>query len=162
MDTIYTDLIVTSGNDAVTISGDMKIAINQASVTRNTVAITGQNLQTTERNGSTIATRTLTAYSLNGSTDGLTTTRTSSFNLSGNIPSLGQFAYTVKNDDGKPFVTVAPANSTIVPMPSSGTLTVTGNASTVSVTAIDANNVTVTFNGGTSTALTWAALLSLI
>jgi hypothetical protein len=161
LDTRFTGFSVTSGSDTIGVNGDMKIAMTVTSPTSNSVTISGTSLQTTEQKaGATVATRTLTDYSLTGSTNGATVTSAANFALSGNAGSLGQFSFTVKNL--KPFVTVGSA------MPSSGALIVNGAASSVTVTVVNATSVRLDFSAkgdGTitqTTTMNWADFIASI
>ncbi|HEX9171153.1 MAG TPA: hypothetical protein VF861_00665 [Telluria sp.] len=134
MDTRFTNFSVASGSETLAVNGDMKIAINQTNSTTSSLTISGKSLQTTEQKaGTTIATRTLTDYSLTGSTLGTTITSAANFTLSGNTSTLGQFSYSVKNI--QPFVSTGSA------MPSSGSLIVNGAASSVTVTVAGPSGV---------------------
>jgi hypothetical protein len=127
MDTRFNNFSVVSGSEMVSVNGDMKITINQTNSTTSSLAISGKSLQTTEQKaGTTVATRTLTDYSLTGSTLGATTTSSANFTLSGNSSTLGQFSYSVKTI--QPFVSMGSG------MPISGSLIVNGASSSVTVT----------------------------
>lgn len=160
LDMRFTTLSITSGSEAVTVNGDMKVAINQASPTSNSLSISGQSLQATEqRSGSTIASVTLANYTMTGSTNGNAITSAASFALAGNSTALGQFSYTVKNV--QPFVSTGRA------VPDSGALIVNGAGSSVTLTVVDSNNVRLDHSAkgdGVITqtnTLTWAAFLAL-
>lgn len=166
LDSVFTDLAVASTANNVTnvvsVGGDMKIAMNQENASRNTVTITGKSLQTTaKQNGTTVTTRTLADYSLNGTTrDGVTTASGVKFSLSGNTTSLGQFSFTSQNTAD--FVSAIGKNAR------SGAMIVNGNASSVTLTAINDSSVRVDFSAkgdGTVTqsfTLSWAEFLSKI
>ena len=134
MDTSFTNFSLRSGSETLGINGDMKIAINQTNATSNSVTISGNSLQTTEqRGGINQASRTLTDYSMTGTTRGTTVTRIASFTMSGSTSALGQFSYSVKNL--QPFV------SNGADMPGSGSLIVNGASSSVTLTVASATNV---------------------
>jgi hypothetical protein len=133
-DTRYNGFSVTSGAQTATVNGDMKIVLNQQSATSNSLTLSGKSLQVTEQQaGATIATRTLSDYSLTGSMSGTTITSTANFAISGNTSALGQFSYVVKTTQA--FVSVGTA------MPGAGSLVVNGAASSVTVTALGASGV---------------------
>jgi hypothetical protein len=133
-DTRYNGFSVASGAQTAILNGDMKIVLNQQSATSNSLALSGKSLQMTEQQaGSTIATRTLSDYSLTGSMSGTTVTSAANFAISGNTSALGQFSYVVKTTQA--FVSVGTA------MPASGSLIVNGAASSVTVTALGAGGV---------------------
>lgn len=134
MDTSFTSFSLRSGSETLGVNGDMKIAIDQTNPTSNSVTISGSSLQTTEqRSGINVASRTLTDYSMTGTTRGTTVTSIASFTMSGNTSALGQFSYSVKNL--QPFV----SNGT--GMPGSGSLIVNGAASSVTLTVVSATSV---------------------
>lgn len=134
MDTSFTGFSLRSGSDTLGINGDMKIAINQTNATSNSVTISGSSLQTTEqRSGINLASRTLTDYSMTGTTRGTEVTSIASFKMSGSTSALGQFSYSVRNL--QPFV----SNGT--GMPGSGSLIVNGASSSVTLTVVSATNV---------------------
>jgi hypothetical protein len=130
MDTRFTGFSVGEGSITDTLNGDMKIALNIQSATDLSIAVSGASLQASEqKSGTTVATRTLTAYSMTGSVHGTTVTAASSFSVSGSANGLGQFAYTVKNL--KQFV-----SSTTSDQPTAGSLIVNGKASSVTATVV--------------------------
>jgi hypothetical protein len=149
---------VASGSEAFTAAGDMKIVINQASATSNSIAVSGKSLQTTERKaGVAVASRNLTNYSATSSAQGNKFTTSTSFTVSGNSSSLAQFEYSVKNI--QPFVSTGGA-------PTAGSLIVIGAASSVTMTVVDATHVRLDYSAkgdGTitqTTTVTWAAFLA--
>lgn len=134
LDTRFDAFRVATGSQTVTASGDMKIAVNQTSLTANSIAISGKSFQVTESSaGVTVATRTLTDYSVNASGQGSTITVAANFNLSGNTGSLGQFAYSVRNL--QPLVSVGTG------APTAGSLIVNGASSSVTMTVVAGGNV---------------------
>ena len=160
LDMRFTNLSIASGSEAVSVNGDMKVAINQTNAISNSLSISGQSLQATEqRSGSTVATVTLANYTMTGSTSGNTVTSVSSFAVSGNSTALGQFSYTVKNL--QPFVFTGRN------VPDSGSLIVNGAASSVTLTVADSNGIRLDYSAkgdGVVTqtnTLTWAAFLAL-
>jgi len=161
MDTTFTDFNITSGTTKVGVKGDMKIVLNQTSAGMNNIALSGSSLQTTEQQGSAaVVNRTITGYTVTGKNESGVSTSAADFGLSGTSPKLGTFTYTVKNL--APFVINAGAA-----VPSSGSLIVTGNASSVTATVV-ANGVRVDFSAagnGTITStetVAWNAFLSSI
>lgn len=159
LDTSFNNFSVDSGSDKMLVNGDMKIAISQTDATTSSLTISGNSLQTTEQKaGTTVATRTLTNYSLTGSSRGTTITSAANFSLSGNSSTLGQFAYSVKN--------VAPFVSTGSAMPSAGALIVNGASSSVAVTVVDSGSVRLDFSAKGDGAITqtitrtWAEFLA--
>ena len=165
LDSVFTDMAVTSivnnVTNVVTVGGDMKIAMNQENAARNTVVVTGNSLQTTARqNGATVTTRTLAAYSLNGNTRDGVVTSAANFNLAGNTASLGQFSLTSQNT--KAFVSASGKNA------NTGAMIVNGNASSVTLTAVNDSSVRVDFSAKGDGAVTqsftlsWAEFLSKI
>lgn len=134
LDTRFDNFSVTSGSDTVNVNGDMKIAINQTSSSSSSLTVSGKSLQTSEqRSGTTVATRTLSDFTMTSSTRDLTVTSSASFAMSGNSSGLGQFSYTVKNL--QPFVTVGAS------MPGSGALIINGASTSVTLTAVSVTGV---------------------
>lgn len=130
MDTRFTSFSVGEGSTTDTLNGDMKIGVNVQSATDLTLTVSGTSLQASEqKSGATVATRTLTAYSMTGSVHGTTVTAASSFSVSGSANGLGQFAYTVKNV--QPFV-----GTTTSDLPTAGALIVNGKESSVTATVV--------------------------
>lgn len=166
LDSVFTDLALASTTNGVanvvSVGGDMKIAMSQENAARNTVTITGSSLQTTaKQNGTTVTTRTLSNYSLKGSTrDGVVTSGSANFALAGNTASLGQFSFTSKNTAD--FVNVIGKNA------NTGAMIVNGNASSVTLTALNDSSVRVDFSAKgdgvvtQSFTLSWAEFLSKI
>jgi hypothetical protein len=139
MDSRFSAFSLASGTDTAILNGDMKMTVDQTSATSNTLTISGTSLQLTEqRAGATIGTSTLGNYTMTGSTNGTTVTSAANFTLSGNSTALGNYAYNVKN--------VQPFVSTGLSMPASGSMLVMGDASSVTVTAVDSNNVRVDYS----------------
>jgi hypothetical protein len=96
-------------------------------VSATTFVVSGTSLvETVQQSGATLATRTLTAYSVTSSKGDALLTTSANFSLSGNSKRLGQFAYTVKSL--QPFI------STNYDMPTSGALIVNGAGSSVTMT----------------------------
>lgn len=153
LDTRYDNFSVTSGNESATVNGDMKIAVNQTSSTSSSVTVSGRSLQTTEqRSGTTIATRTLSDFSMTGSTRGLTITSAANFTMSGNTSALGQFSYTVRNV--QPFVSFGGS------LPNSGALIVNGASTAVTLTVAGTNSVRLDLSDKASGAITQTNTLS--
>lgn len=162
MDSTFTNFNIVSGTDKVGVNGDMKVVLNQTSAGNNTIALSGNSLQTTEQQGTAaVVNRTITAYTVSGKTENGADSSAANFGLSGTSPKLGTFSYTVKNL--APFVF---ASATAV-VPSSGSLIVTGNASSVTATVVP-NGVRVDFSASGNGTITntetvaWAAFLSSI
>ncbi|RZA30433.1 MAG: hypothetical protein EOP02_01530 [Proteobacteria bacterium] len=98
MDSAFTNFSIVSGTDKVGVNGDMKVVLNQTSAGNNTIALSGNSLQTTEQQGSAaVVNRTITAYTVSGKTENGADSSAANFGLSGTSPKLGTFAYTVKN-----------------------------------------------------------------
>jgi len=130
LDTRFTSFSVGDGSTTDTLNGDMKIGLNIQGATDLSLTVSGASLQASERkSGVTVATRTLTAYSMTGSVHGTTVTAASSFSVSGSANGLGQFAYTVKNV--QPFV-----GKTTDDVPTAGSLIVNGKESSVTATVV--------------------------
>jgi hypothetical protein len=158
IDVLFTAFTVTTGSDAATVNGDMKIAISQTSSTASSVAITGKSLQTSDRKvGINVASRTLTDYSVTGSAQGTAATSSANFTVSGNTSALGNFEYQVKTL--QPFVSNGGA-------PTAGALSVSGNASSVTMTVAAPSSVRLDYSAkgdGVTTQTTtvgWAAFLA--
>ena len=134
MDSTFTNFNITSGTDKVGVNGDMKVVLNQTSVGNNTLSLSGNSLKTTEQQGSAaVVERTVTTYTVTGSTQNNSVNNSAAnFGLSGTSPKLGTFSYTVKNL--AQFVT--PISTTAATVPTSGSLIVTGNASSVTATVV--------------------------
>jgi hypothetical protein len=153
LDTRFNNFAVASGSTADTLNGDMKITVNATSGIDATFAISGASLLATEqRSGATVASRTLTAYSVNGSVHGSTVSAAADFSISGNANGLGQFAYTVKNL--QPFVT-----TTTTDVPTAGSLIVTGAGSSVTATVVS-NGVRVDYSAKGDGVVTQTSTLS--
>lgn len=158
LDTRFDNFSVTSSSETLNVNGDMKIAITQTSSSNSSLTVSGKSLQTSEqRSGTTVATRTLSDFTMTSSTRSSTVTSAASFAMSGNSSGLGQFSYTVKNL--QPFVTVGAS------MPSSGALIVNGASTSVTLTAVSFNGVRLdlsdkaTGNITQTTTPTWLDLL---
>ena len=152
LDTRFNNFSVATGSTADTLNGDMKIGMTATSSVDATVTISGASLLATEqRSGATVATRTLTAYSVNGSVHGSTVSVAADFSVSGNANGLGQFTYTVHNL--QPFVT------TTAGMPTSGSLIVNGAGSSVTATVV-ANGVRVDYSAKGDGVITQTSTLS--
>jgi len=138
LDARFNDFSIATGSTADTLNGDMKISLTATSGVDATFAISGASLLATEqRSGATVATRTLTAYSVNGNVHGSTVSTAASFSVAGNANGLGQFSYTVKSL--QPFVT------TTTGVPTAGSLIVNGAGSSVTATVV-ANGVRVDYS----------------
>jgi len=157
MDSTFNSFNITSGTDKIGVNGDMKVVLNQTSASASNIALSGNSLKTTEQQGSATAVeRTVTAYTVTGSTVNGVNSSAANFGLSGTSPKLGTFSYTVQNK--QPFV--FSTSSAVVP--SSGSLIVNGNASSVTATVV-ATGVQVDLTAGGSTqsnTVAWDAFLS--
>lgn len=152
LDARFNNFSIATGSTADTLNGDMKIGIAAMSSVDATFAITGASLLATEqRSGATVATRTLSAYSVNGSVHGSTVSAAADFSVSGNTNGLGQFAYTVKNL--QPFVT------TTTGTPTAGSLIVNGAGSSVTATVVS-NGVRVDYSARGDGVVTQTSTLS--
>jgi hypothetical protein len=130
LDMRLTGFSVTTGSDTEVGTGDMKISVNATSATDLDLTISGNSLQVTEQHaGTTVATRTLTAYTMTGGLHGTTVTAAANFAVSGNANGLGQFAYTVQSL--QPLVT-----TTMSDVPTAGSFIVNGAASSVTATIV--------------------------
>ena len=130
LDMRFSGLNVATGSTTEVVGGDMKIALNATSATDLALTISGNSLQVTEQQaGTTVATRTLTAYTMTGGLHGTTVTAAANFAVSGNANGLGQFAYTVQSL--QPLVT-----TTMSDVPTAGSFIVNGAASSVTATIV--------------------------
>lgn len=131
LDMRLTGFSVTTGSETEVGAGDMKISLNATSATDLDLTISGNSLQVTEQHsGTTVATRTLTGYSMTGSIHGGTKVTSSvNFAVSGNANGLGQFSYKVQSL--APFV-----STTTDDLPTSGSFIVNGAASSVTATVV--------------------------
>jgi hypothetical protein len=152
LDTRFNNFKVASGSTANTLNGDMKIGLTATSATDATVAISGASLVATEqRSGATVATWTLTAYSVAVGVHGATVSSAANFSVAGNANGLGQFAYTIKNL--QPFV------GTTTGMPTAGSLIVNGAGSSVTATVVP-NGVRVDYSAKGDGVVTQTSTLS--
>jgi hypothetical protein len=152
LDTKFNGFAVASGSTTDTLTGDMKIGIAATSSVDATFTISGASLLVTEqRSGATVASRTLTSYSMTGSVHGSTVTAAANFSVSGNANGLGQFAYTVKN--------VQPFVSTTTGMPTAGSLVVNGAGSSVTATVVS-NGVRIDYSAKGDGVITQTSTLS--
>ncbi|SDD05604.1 hypothetical protein SAMN05428966_10391 [Massilia sp. PDC64] len=152
LDTRFNNFKVASGSTATTLNGDMKIGLSATSATDATVAISGASLQAaSQRAGATVATFTLSAYSVAANVHGSTVSSAANFSVAGNANGLGQFAYTVKNL--QPFV------GTATGVPTSGSLIVNGAGSSVTATVVP-NGVRVDYSAKGDGVVTQTSTLS--
>ncbi|MCC8401479.1 hypothetical protein LJ655_06150 [Paraburkholderia sp. MMS20-SJTN17] len=130
----YNNLTLQSGGITIAANGDMSLGYSQTDSQHATATVSGSSLQMnlTQSNG-TVISRKLTAYSFNGSIAGTTNTSSANFTLTGSSPTLGSVSYTVKTKT--PFQAIGSAN------PSVGSMTVTANNSSATLTVIDSTNV---------------------
>ena len=151
---------VVTANQTVTASGDMKIAITQTSATSSSVSITGKSFQASETIGTNVSNLTLTDFSVTGTGQGATLSVAANYNLAGNSPALGQFAYSVRNST--PFASVAGG------VPTAGSFIVNGAASSVTMTVVAGGNVRLDYSAKgdgvitETSSVTWAAFLASI
>jgi hypothetical protein len=159
-DVLFNAFRASAGSEAVSVNGDMKIELKQASPTSESILITGNTLETSETQGGVlVASRVMSGYSVTATTQGATFSSKGDFNLSGNTTGLGPFKYSVKNI--QPFISTGNA------APTSGSLIVNGASSSVTMTVIDtASNVRLDHSAkgdgvitGTST-VSWPTFIS--
>jgi hypothetical protein len=160
IDAQFSAFRVVSGSESVTASGDMKIAMSQTSATALSLSIGGKSFQASETIGTNVSNFTLSDYSVSATVQGATVSAAANYNLSGNTPALGQFAYSVRNIT--PFVSVSGG------VPTAGSFIVNGAASSVTMTVVAGGNVKLDYSAKgdgvitqTST-VTWAAFLASI
>ncbi len=160
IDTQFSAFRVVSGNQSVTASGDMKIAMSQTSATALSLSVSGKSFQASETVGTNVSNFTLSDYSVSATVQGTTVSAAANYNLSGNTAALGQFAYSVRNIT--PFVSVGGG------VPTAGSFIVNGAASSVTMTVVAGGNVKLDYSAKgdgvitqTST-VTWAAFLASI
>ena len=127
LDIVFGNYSSLQGTITTVADGGMKVSVTRTGLSSSTFTTTGTLLQETiQQSGSTVATRTLSAFSVTGSKDGSLLTSSANFSLSGHSNRLGQFAYTVK--------TVTPFITTATVTPTSGALVVSGAGSSVTMT----------------------------
>ncbi|MCS0585161.1 hypothetical protein NX784_26590 [Massilia pinisoli] len=115
------------GGVTTVVDGGMKVSVSKMGLNSSTFTTTGTSLQQTiQQSGTTIATRTLSSFSVTGSKEGSLLTSAANFSLSGHSNRLGQFAYTVRN--------LTPFTTTATVTPTSGALVVSGAGSSVTMT----------------------------
>lgn len=156
----YTGFTSISGADTVSASGDMSMQITQISAQDMSISASGNTLAIGVNSHGSSAEATLSNYSYAGAFKSGVTTFSANYALSGNLPKLGNVAYTVKTStEFKKQAGLA--------FPSQGVMTVTAaDHSTVTLTVIDGNNVSVGLdkNGDGVTdetvATTWTALIA--
>ena len=161
LDTTFTNFGVTSGNETASVNGDMKIAITQTNYSNHSMSLSGKSLQASmQRGGVTLESFAMTNYSMTGSTNGATVSSAASFTMAGSSSALGQYSYTVKNL--QPFVSNGSA------MPHAGSMLVTGNASSVTLSVASNSTVRVELSAKGDGAITqtnnlsWTELLAAI
>ena len=153
LDTRFQNFSIASGSETLSVNGDMKIAINQMSASSSSLTVSGSSLQTTEqRSGTTVATRTLSDFTMNSSNRLGTVTSAATFAMAGNTGGLGQFSYTVRNI--QPFMTVGGS------MPSSGALVVNGATTSVTLTTLNISGVRLDLSDKASGAVTQTTTVS--
>jgi hypothetical protein len=152
LDSRFSNFKIANGSSAETLDGDMKFSLASTSGSSGTYAISGVSLQATEQqSGATVATLTLAPYSVTGTVNSAGGTEAANFSVSGNVNGLGAFAYTVKNL--QPFVN---ANGS---MPTSGSMIVSGSASSVTATVVP-NGVRVDYSAKGDGVVTQTSTLS--
>lgn len=130
----FSNLRVAAGGDAIGVSGDMAIGFSQSDASHRKFDISGASLNASlVRNGNPIASRTLSAYSGVAQVNGTTSTTIVDYGVSGSSNLLKQFNVNVK--------TIRPFLRENGGYPTQGSLIVSGAASSVTLTAIDATNV---------------------
>lgn len=153
LDTVFTDFNVRSGPETASVSGDMKIAMTQTSMTNSTLNVSGKSLHVVEqRSIQTLGTYKLSDYTMNDVVSGDTVRSAASFTISGNSSGLGQFSYTVKNL--QPFVSNHTSN------PSSGSLIVNGASSSVTLTSTSVSSVRLEYSAKGDGVITQTSNLS--
>jgi hypothetical protein len=157
LDVQFNSFTARSGSDVAGASGDMKLVISQTSFNSNSVAISGNSLQTSLSMGGNASSLTLTEYAASGATQGNTFTGAANYTMSGNTSVLGQFKYSVKNL--KPFVSVGGA------LPGSGSFIVNGATSSVTLTVVEGARVRLDYSAKGDGVITqtstvdWAAFI---
>jgi hypothetical protein len=152
---------VTEGAVRTGLSGDLNIAYSQAGTSTVNAGITGQSLTVSQTGGGAAGTYQLSQYDIKVVTANGNASLSGKYTMSGNSSSVGgSFSYTAQTL--QPLV-VAFGSS----YPSSGALIVRGTPATVTLTALNSNNVRVDYSekgDGVVTAtntLTWTALSAL-
>ena len=153
----FTNFGATGATESASFDGDMTLAVSQQNSSNATVGLSGTKLHAvTKRNGTVVADKTLSAFSGTAALAGSTVTTTTNYTLTGATPALASFNVTVK--------TLAPFVRTVGAFPSGGSAIISGTASSVTMTAIDATNVRLDYSAKgdgvitQSTVVTWAAL----
>jgi hypothetical protein len=148
---------VISGTDTALANGDMTLAFSQTDSTHRSFGLSGTALQLAlSRSGTQLSSRTLQGYTASATLAGSTITQSVNYTLAGSSTALGQFNVSVKTLT--PFVRTAGA------FPASGSLIVSGAASSVTLTAVDATAVRLDYSAKgdgvitSSSTLTWAQL----
>lgn len=158
--TNFVGFTATTGAETVRASGDMSMQISQASAQDVSIFATGNSLTIGGNTNGTSAEATLKNYSYAGAFKSGVTTFSANYSLSGNLPKLGDVAYTVKTSTEFKKLTGAT-------FPSQGMMTITAADKTAAtLTVIDANTVSVGVdkNGDgvidETVTSTWTALLA--
>jgi hypothetical protein len=155
----FTGLENISAGETTGVSGDMKIVANQASSTNVSFAVSGTSLQLSRTvSGARLNQLTMSAYVAIENMSGNTFSDSANFTLSGTSDALGAFTYAVRSV--QPFVSIGSA------MPASGSSIVSGAASSVTITAVDASKVRLDYSAmgdgaiTQSTTLDWTSFLA--
>lgn len=134
IDMTFTNFSVAEGTTTDTVSGDMKLVASQTAAGYTTLVISGASLQSVElKAGAKVSDVRMSDYSATVAGSGDTFSASASYAMSGTMGSLGQVSYTVR--------TLQPFSTGASGVPSAGSLTVSGAASSVTATVIPANNV---------------------
>jgi hypothetical protein len=138
---------------SISIDGDMQLAIQRDANGGQSVAMSGNALSITDgRNGKTVQ-RTLSAYSGTTVHNGLGTSSTLDGRLSGHSDAAGDFNVGLKTL--QPFV-----SSGVGGYPTSGSLLVSGAASSVTLTVVDTTNVKLDYSAKGDGAVTRSSTIA--
>lgn len=154
----YQGFTVALNSGSRNIDGDMLLTYQRDSSGALSYVISGNALSIAETDRSAqVVQRTLQAYSGTINSSGLNTTSTVQARLSGQTAAAGQFSVDMKTL--QPFVNDGSSSA-----PKSGVMLVSGAGSTVTLTALDAQNVRLDYSANgdgvptKSTTMTWDAL----
>lgn len=129
----FASLSITSGKDTATIHGDMTVAITRGADVHN-VVLSGNSLRiTNQTNGAAVSDRTVHQFQIVTDNPDGTRSITSAYSLTGSSASISDLYVDVKSL--QPFVRIGTGH------PVSGSLLVSGGASSVKITAVDEQNV---------------------
>lgn len=133
IDAQFNEFSVTTGDETVAASGDMKIAVTQISATSNSVVISGTKFQMSLTAADVnVAERTLLDYSVAETSQGACSSSVN-YTMTGSSKALGQFAYSV--------TTLQPFSSVNCGQFTSGAMIVNGASSSVTMTILDASSI---------------------